>query len=135
MCLSLPNLTPYLFSISLRRSGIPRIIAPFHRKLIRRLDDRADVVFKIYLSVFTMAKLIKLAKPVSKETFQSILSPPSDLRRVAMASVEILNKVPLLFRKYISTIPLKSGISWRPTWKAKASNTRPIRLKDNPRKR
>ena len=125
-------------SISLTRSGIPRIIAPFHRKLIRRQDDRADVVVKIYLSAFTMAKLIKLAKPVSKETFQSILSPPSDLRKVAMASVEILNKVPLLFRKYIpdiSTIPLKSGISWRPTWKAKDSNMRPIRLKDNPRKR
>ena len=75
---------------------------------------------------------------MSKETWTSIQSPPSDLRKVAMASVEILNKVPLLFRKYIpeiSTIPLKSGISWRPTWKAKASNMRPIRLKDNPRKR
>ena len=41
MCLSLPT------SISLTRSGIgiPRIIAPFHRKLIRRW---ADVVVKIY---------------------------------------------------------------------------------------
>lgn len=64
-------------SISLTRSGIPRIIAPFHRKLIRRQDDRADVVVKIYLSAFTMAKLIKLASV----EFQSILSPPSDLRK------------------------------------------------------
>lgn len=112
--------------------------APFHRKLSGRQDVRADVVVKIYRKVLTMAKLIKLAKPVSKETFQSLLSPPSDQRKVAMASVEIKKKVPLLFRKYIpdiSTIPLQSGISWRPTWKAKAPNMRPIRWKDNPRKR
>lgn len=36
------------------------------------------------------------------------------LRKVAMASVEILNKVPLLFRKYIPdifTIPLNQGLA------------------------
>ena len=45
------RLTELSVPISLTRTGLPRIIPPFHRKVIRRRDDRADIVVKLYLSL------------------------------------------------------------------------------------
>ena len=56
-------------SISLTRSGLSRIIPPYHRKMISKRDDRADVLVRLYLSAFTAAKIIRLAKKVSRATF------------------------------------------------------------------
>lgn len=50
--------------ISLTRSGLPRIIPPYHRKWIRRRDERADILFRLYLSAFSLARVIRLAKRV-----------------------------------------------------------------------
>lgn len=45
-----PDLLP--FPVSLTRSGYPRIIPRFHRRMIYRRDDKADILVKIYLSFF-----------------------------------------------------------------------------------
>ncbi|KAI4347829.1 hypothetical protein L6164_008608 [Bauhinia variegata] len=58
--------------ISLTRLGLPWIIPPFHRKIIRR-DERSDTVVKFYHSLFTLAKVIRLAKRVTKATFHSLI--------------------------------------------------------------
>lgn len=106
--------------------------------MISRRDDRADALVKIYLSVFTIAKLIKLAKPVTTGTFESIVTPPLQLRRMVEYARDTLEpRVPDLLRRYIpdiSRIPLKQGITWDPTWKATASKMRSFHLEGGGKK-
>jgi hypothetical protein len=68
-----PTLLPV--PVSLTRSGYPRIIPPFWRRIIRKKDERADVMVRICLSCFSLSKRMILAKPVSRDTFKSIVSP------------------------------------------------------------
>ncbi|CAK9168348.1 unnamed protein product [Ilex paraguariensis] len=62
-------------SVSLTRSGYPRIIPSFHRHLLYKKDDRADQLVKLYFSFFSKSRLVKLSKKVDKTTFSSIVSP------------------------------------------------------------
>lgn len=120
---------PLSVSISLTRCGLPRIIFPHHRKWIRKRDDRADIIVKIYLSAFTIAKVIRLAKKVSKGTFESMISPAPNPRGVVSFILRVQKSVPELIKRYvphISTIPLFQGIRWDPTWKATASYMKPV---------
>lgn len=43
-----PTLLP--FPVALAGSGYPKIIPSFHRKMIRRKDDKADLLVKLFLS-------------------------------------------------------------------------------------
>lgn len=63
------------------RSGYPRIIPSFHRKLIYNTRGMIIVIVlvQIYLSFGTLAKVVCLAKKVSKDTFSSIITPVLDL--------------------------------------------------------
>lgn len=47
--------------VSLLRSGIPRIIPEYHRRVIARGDERSHQVVRWYLSWFTLSMLICLA--------------------------------------------------------------------------
>lgn len=53
---------PLPFQLSLTRSGYPKIIPSFHRKMIRKKDEKADQLVKIYLSYFSVCRAVKLAK-------------------------------------------------------------------------
>lgn len=64
-----PNYLP----ISLSRSGIPRIIPSHHRRMICVRDQKADMLVKWYLSIFSFSKIITLAKRV-ENTFPVYLS-------------------------------------------------------------
>lgn len=44
--------------ISLTRCGLPRNIPAFHRKMIRRRDNKADQFVKLYLSLYSISKCI-----------------------------------------------------------------------------
>lgn len=109
--------------IALTRSGYPTIIPAYHRSVIRRKDDRADQLVKMYLSYFSLTKVIPLAKKVSKDTFASIITPLTNDEEEKvndMANI-IKSLLPLLVSRYIpwvTTIPLKQGITWLPTWKS-----------------
>lgn len=48
--------------MSLSRDGIPRCLPEFHRRKIRVRDDRADMLVRLYLSFFSISKLVLLAK-------------------------------------------------------------------------
>lgn len=74
-----PSLLPV--PISLTRGGLPRIIPTFHRKMMRRRDEKADRLVQVYFSFFGLAKLVKLAKPVRKSLFKSFITP-ADLESV-----------------------------------------------------
>lgn len=111
------------FPISLTRSGYPRIIPPYHRKVIAVGDDRADDLVRMYMSFFSLTKVIPLAKKVSKSTFESITAPLTDSEEESVNSMAntVKQLLPQLVTRYIpwvTQIPLRQGISWSPTWKA-----------------
>lgn len=104
--------------ISLTRLGLPRIIPPFHRKIIRRRDERSDTVVKFYLSLFTLAKVIRLAKRVTKATFHSLIDPPDAPLGVSRFVQKAFAIGEALLERYapkIREIPLLQGMSWDPT--------------------
>lgn len=53
---------PLPHPISLTRGGLPRVIPAFHRRLIRMGGDRGDRLVRFYLSVFSLGKLVVVAK-------------------------------------------------------------------------
>lgn len=111
------------FPISLTRSGLPTIIPLYHRKVIRKGDQRADDIVQMYLSFFSLTKVIPLAKRVDSSTLASIETPLSEEQeeRVASMANTVKSLLPILINRYIpwvTTVPLKQGISWLPTWKS-----------------
>lgn len=112
------------FPISLNRSGCPRIIPPFHRLKIAKRDDYADMLVKFYMSVFSLTKVIPLAKKVSHETFDSIVTPLTDEMSRSVDDIIsniILPDISSIIGRYmpdVHTIPLYQGMTWSPTWKA-----------------
>lgn len=75
-----PGLLPV--PVPLTQFGYSRIIPAFHRKMIYRHDDKADIFFfdtkadilvHIYLPFFSLAKVILVAKRISNSTFKSIV--------------------------------------------------------------
>lgn len=76
----LPQLLPV--PIALTRSGLPTIIPAHHRRAIRVGDERSDRLVKLYLSWFTLSKLIALAKPIKRSTFEPITTQPLDNDRI-----------------------------------------------------
>lgn len=88
--------------------------------MIYRKDDKADQLVKIYLSFFSISRLIKLAKRVDKSTFESICSP-TDTDRAYEFCGEVRPLLRPLFARYCPwppTIPLNQGMKWDPTWKS-----------------
>ncbi|WRX13024.1 hypothetical protein QQP08_005511 [Theobroma cacao] len=75
-----------LVLLSLTRSGYLRIIPSFHQQLMYKKDGKADQLVKIYLSFFSLAKVIQLAKRIDKLLFSSIVSPWDDPERNDMGS-------------------------------------------------
>lgn len=107
--------------VSLTRSGFPRIIPAFHRRKMKVGDEEADRLVQTYLSFFAMYRLVEMARPVSKETFKTIVSPVADLDRVRAFCSDVKCNLPQLWKRYtpwISTIPLMQGMEWLPTWKS-----------------
>nr|WMB96591.1 hypothetical protein [Solanum melongena]WMB96956.1 hypothetical protein [Solanum melongena]WMB97168.1 hypothetical protein [Solanum aethiopicum] len=107
--------------ISLTRCGIPRIIPSVLRKHIRTKSDHGDMLVKMYLSWFGLAKLIAVAAKVTKATFKSITSPHPDIGSV----LEVLEEMKTSFRDLqpiylprLHTFPLELGMHWEPTWKS-----------------
>lgn len=111
------------FPISLTRSGYPRIIPAYHRKVIAVGDDRADDLVQMYMSFFSLTKAIPLAKRVSQDTFKSIVTPLTEAEEESVTCMAnaVKQLLPALVQRYIpwvTSIPLKQGMTWLPTWKA-----------------
>lgn len=107
--------------VSLTGSGYPRIIPPFHRRKIYRKDATADSLVRFYLTVFALGRIIPCAKPVSKSTFESIVTPLSEdvMSRVLGLLGEVkphLKNLVLRYIPWVTTIPLNQGIRWKPVW-------------------
>lgn len=110
------------FFIRLTRTGLPCIIPSFHRKMIRRRDEKADRLVKLYLSLFTVTKIIPLCTRVSRKTFHSIVTPLTEEqeRSVSTFTELFVMDLPELLSRYLpnlATLPLFQGIVWKPSWK------------------
>ncbi len=113
--------------VALSKSGIPTIIPVHHRHVIAQRNERSDKLVRLYLSWFSLCRIIRLAKPVSKATFESIVTPVQDIDRVKQIHQMIKERFSVLQKLYlpwISTIPLQKGFSWIPTWKSTPNDDR-----------
>ena len=54
--------SPLPFPVSLTRSGLPRCIPAFHRKMISRRDEKADRLVKFFLSKLSLSRFILVYK-------------------------------------------------------------------------
>lgn len=100
---------PLPYPIPLTRSGLPRCIPAFHRRLIMARDERADKLVKGYLSFFTLSKLILVRK---KENFQfeTIVEDSHDSFDILLRDVQ--DKVVSLCKRYVLKLfetPLITG--------------------------
>lgn len=117
-------------SVSLTRSGLPRIILiiflSYHRKKIR---DGNSYIVRLYMSLFSVSKLITLAPRVRRSTFQSLIEP-SDLESISTvfrfrneAQYWFGNgKLVIRYIPGVKRIPLWQGLRFVPTWKSVPSN-------------
>ncbi|KAK4839043.1 hypothetical protein QYF36_018578 [Acer negundo] len=90
--------------------------------LLQALDLKGNAQIHILEDTdFSLAKLVKLAKPISKSTFDSISRPWDNPESVLEQVAKIKWDLPSLVQRYlprVSTIPLHQGMCWEPTWKA-----------------
>lgn len=113
--------------VALNRKGFPTIIPSFHRRKIIKRDDEADRLVQLYLSFFTINKIIKLAKKVSYENTLKSIVEPTDLEAASVWCGEFrthLRKLIVRYLPFVSTIPLNQGMSWTPTWKSLPTHRR-----------
>lgn len=59
--------------VKLNRKGLPVIIPFHHRHIIMSRNERADYLVKLYLSWFSINRLVKLSKPINSKTLKSIM--------------------------------------------------------------
>nr|UOL49053.1 MAG: putative RNA-dependent RNA polymerase [Mitoviridae sp.] len=114
-------------SVSLSRAGIPTIIPVHHRQLLAVRDERADQLVKLYLSWFTICRIIKLAKPISASTFRSIVDPVPDIGLVKEVMQEVKETSKMLLNRYLPQLQTKAlelGFRFVPTWKATPNDDR-----------
>ncbi|AWL21855.1 RNA dependent RNA polymerase [Chenopodium quinoa mitovirus 1] len=113
--------------VSLTRTGLPKIIPVYIRRVIRKNDDRADKWVRTYLSWFSASRLVELAPSVTSSTFASIHEPIKDIGSVK----EVLSVLKMRGRRLVSTylpfarsIPVYQGLKWEPTWKSTPMTTK-----------
>jgi len=69
--------------------------------MLYRKDDKADQLVQLFLSWFSLAKLIPLAPPISKGTFESIVSPLSpDIRPDGLIETSFINSLTFISLSY-----------------------------------
>lgn len=107
--------------VSLSRSGLPRIIPAFHRRLIRTRNARADTCVKIYLSWLSLCHMVLLAAKVTSKTFESFSQISTSERSIALSYLIADSAIMKILDRYVpfhATVPLELGFRWAPTWKA-----------------
>ncbi|KAK9081411.1 hypothetical protein Sjap_026603 [Stephania japonica] len=107
--------------VSLTRSGLLGSSPRSTGMRLRRRSSKGDDLIWFYLSVFSLGKQIKLAKPVSKATFASIITPVKDMDRVLNVLSNVKDRLWDLVDRYcpsIQRLPLNQGLVFEPTWKA-----------------
>nr|QWQ49923.1 hypothetical protein [Zelkova schneideriana] len=88
--------------------------------MIRRRDAKADRLVQLYLSWFSISRVVHLYRKISMATFESIFERCSSYSGVMSICSELTTRFHHLQKTYlpwISEIPVYQGISWVPTRK------------------
>lgn len=113
--------------VELSRSGIPTIIPVHHRHIIIKLNARSDYLVKMYLSWFSLCRIIKLASRVDETTFYSIVSEPVKGHRIRLV-INLLetafNQIWPMYMPWLPKYSLYKGIEWKPTFKSTPNDDR-----------
>lgn len=107
-----------LLPVSLSRSGYPRIIPSFIRHKMYRKDDTSDTLVRIWLSLFSLSRIVLAAKKVDRSIFDPIVSPVTNFDRAYEFVNRVAETLPRLIARYtpwISQLPLHQGLLWEPT--------------------
>ena len=84
-------------------------------------NERADYLVKLYLSWFSINRIVKLAKPVNSQTLKSITDRPFYIPSIDSVLHRFQHLFPVLYRLYIPDLvsrELVMGMTWTPTWKS-----------------
>lgn len=114
-------------SVSLSRAGIPVIIPKHHRSLIRAGGARGDYLVRLYLSLFSICRIVRLAKPISVATFKSMTEGVPDMEQVKEVLGEIKSssrRLLSLYLPWLQSCPLELGFRFEPTWKSLPNDDR-----------
>ena len=103
--------------VSLTRSGYPQILPSFHRLMIYKKDDKADMIVRIYLSFFTIANAILIPKKVSKSTIIEPVNCMDSVEEFCSSLKMSLNRLLPRYVPNLTEIPLFQGMTWEPTIK------------------
>lgn len=90
---------PVPISLPRGKSGKQRVRDPFHRRIIRKGDDRGDAVIQLGISWFSLSR--GKTKPMDKDTLESIVKPPNPPLRIATSSSGI---APICFYLYMCCV-------------------------------
>ncbi|KAI5582012.1 hypothetical protein POPTR_007G061741v4 [Populus trichocarpa] len=95
--------------------------------MIRRKDEKADQLVKIYLSYFSVCRSIRLAKRLDRSILESIVSPSQVTDQWRDRIIDIVHYSRYLLVRYcpkIESMPLCQGVTFCPTWKAIPSRSK-----------
>lgn len=106
--------------VGLSRAGLPKIIPSHHRNIIMKRNERSDQLVKLYLSWFSLTRILILAARVSKATFSSLFDDPG--AEVCGELKQEFKRVADLYVPWLPTVPLQKGIQWVPSWKSMPNN-------------
>jgi hypothetical protein len=81
--------TSFIRIVTRERVSNDHSFLSFHRAMIRRRDEKADLLVKMYLSFFSLNRVIEMAKKIENTTFASIVQPWDDLEAVLEVVGEI----------------------------------------------
>lgn len=90
--------------ISVARLERPRVIPNSQRRLIRRHDARADRIVKMYLSMFSVSKLVLVPKQ-SNYQFSSIVDDPSRRQTSRVFWRSTASQWRTFFLRYVPELP------------------------------
>jgi len=105
-----------------------------HSEFESERDKKDAAIIRLYMSLFSVSKLIQLFYPVSKATFDSLIRPsePLFMRRVVDRMKELFPSLIARYLPWVTSIPLELGLEWTPRWTSQLTMVRSANGKGRP---
>lgn len=88
--------------------------------MMRRKDDKADMLVQLYLSFFSLWRAVTLAKRLKNRIVKTVIERPgyTGIYRFLRSMTDIWDNLMARYIPGLTSIPLCQGMEWLPTWKA-----------------
>jgi hypothetical protein len=104
---------------SCTRSGLPRIIPSSHRKILRKRDDKAQHVARIYLTIFGFSRVYvrkKTHPDLSNIQKKFTLNPKDGYLWRSIQQALRISLPEFLYSCFPCAREIRIGMDWRPSW-------------------